>query len=252
VNDDIRTFAAERMPVRALFVQHDHVSPTGPVSERLRERGFEVDEVLIVDADHADNPNVEFEFPSTEDYDLVVPMGAPWGAWDDQGIGRWLVPEIAWLRAALDADVPVLGICFGGQLMSRALGGAVATARRPEIGWASLHSDDPDVVPPGPWFEFHYDNWTVPAGAREIARTASASQAFTFGRSLAVQFHPELTADSLEGWLRAGGAEKVAHDGQDADALLAHTRAEEPAARRRTAALVDSYLERIARLLPAP
>ena len=199
--------------MRALFIQHDHVSPTGPVSMRLRERGFDVDEVLIVDEQHAGTPNVHFDFPDACDYDLLVPMGAPWGAWDDRGIGRWLIPEITWLRSALDADIPVLGICFGGQLMSRALGGAVATAMRPEIGWTVLHTDEPELVASGPWFEFHYDRWTVPAGAREIARTASASQAFTFGRSLAVQFHPELTASSLEGWLIAGGAEKVAADG---------------------------------------
>ena len=236
--------------MRALCVQHDHVSPTGPISERLRERGFEIDEILIVDERHARAPNVSFDFPDASDYDLLVPMGAPWGAWDDTEIGRWLVPEIAWLRAALEGDVPVFGICFGGQLMSRALGGAVAVARRPEIGWTAVHTDDPELVASGPWFEFHYDRWTVPAGALEIARTASASQAFTLGRSLAVQFHPELTAASLEGWLNAGGAAKVAADGQDPDALLAHTRAEEPASRARTAALVDAYLERVAGLLP--
>ena len=236
--------------MRALCVQHDHVSPTGPISERLRERGFEIDEILIVDERHARSPNVSFDFPDASDYDLLVPMGAPWGAWDDTEIGRWLVPEIAWLRAALEGDMAVFGICFGGQLMSRALGGAVAVARRPEIGWTAVHTDDPELVASGPWFEFHYDRWTVPAGALEIARTASASQAFTHGRSLAVQFHPELTAVSLEGWLNAGGAEKVAADGQDPDALLAHTRAEEPVSRVRTAALVDAYLERVAGLLP--
>ena len=239
------------MRMRALFVQHDHVSPTGPVSERLRERGFDVDEILIVDEQHADRPNLHCDFPDASAYDLLVPMGAPWSAWDDEVIGRWLVPEVAWLRAALDDDIPVLGICFGGQLMSRALGGTVAPAGRPEIGWTALHTDDHELVASGPWFEFHYDRWTVPAGAREIARTASASQAFTHGRSLAVQFHPELTAASLEGWLTAGGTAKVAADGQDPDALLAHTRAEEPAARARTAALVDAYLERVAGLLPS-
>ena len=236
--------------MRALCVQHDHVSPTGPISERLRERGFEIDEILIVDERHADAPNVTFDFPDASAYDLLVPMGAPWGAWDDEEIGRWLVPEIAWLRAALDADIPVFGICFGGQLMSRALGGAVAVARRPEIGWTAVHTDDPELVASGPWFEFHYDRWTVPAGALEIARTASASQAFSHGRSLAVQFHPELTAASLEGWLNAGGAGKVAADGQDPEALRAPTRAEETASRARTAALVDAYLERVAGLLP--
>jgi GMP synthase-like glutamine amidotransferase len=240
------------MTMRALFIQHDHVSPTGPVSERLRQRGFHVDELVIVDEQHADTPNVHFDFPNASDYDLLVPMGAPWGAWDDGRIGRWLVPEIRWLRDAVKRDIPVLGICFGGQVLSRALGGAVAAAGRPEIGWTMVHSDDDELVPSGPWFEFHYDRWTVPAGAREIARTASASQAFTHGRSLAVQFHPELTAASLEGWLNAGGAAKVIADGQDPDAMLAHTRAEESAARARTAMLVDTYLERVAKVLPRP
>lgn len=236
--------------MRALFVQHDHISPTGPVSARLRKRGFDVDEILVVDQEHFDAPNVDFAFPPVDDYDLIVPMGAPWGAWDDACIGRWLVPEIEWLRDALRRNVPVLGICFGGQLMARALGGTVAVARRPEIGWTAVHTDEPAIVGSGPWFEFHYDSWTVPPGAIEIARTASASQAFRSGRSLAVQFHPELVGDGLDGWLREGGTAQVLADGQDPDVMLAHTRAEESAAIARSNDLVDAFLERVAGLLP--
>lgn len=232
--------------MRALFVQHDHVSPTGPVAERLRERGFDVDEVLVVPESEFATPNVEFAFPSLDDYDLIVPMGAPWGAWDDACIGRWLLPEIDWVRSAIHRDIPVLGVCFGGQLMARALGGTVARAPKAEIGWTSIHTDDPELVSAGPWFHFHYDRWSLPAGATEIARNAIASQAFTIGRSLAVQFHPELTASSLEGWLREGGAAQVEADGQDPAAMLAHTRAEERAATSRTVALVDAFLDRVA------
>lgn len=234
--------------MRALFVQHDHVSPTGPMSEHLRRRGFEVDELLIVDAEHYDSPNVPFVFPDPGEYDLLVPMGAPWGAWDDACIGRWLLPEIAWVQDAVARDIPVLGVCFGGQLLARALGGTVGRARRSEIGWTAIHSDDASLVPSGPWFQFHYDSWTVPEGAREIARNSAASQAFSYRRSLAVQFHPELTADTLEGWLDEGGRKQVHDDGQDPDVLLAHTRAEEAAAGLRTIALLDAYLERIAGL----
>ncbi len=230
--------------MRALFVQHDHVSPTGPVSQLLRERGFEVDEILVVPEASFASPNVEFEFPDARDYDLLVPMGAPWGAWDDACIGNWLQPEIAWLAAAHADDIPVLGICFGGQLLARALGGAVTRAPKAEIGWTPIHSDLPSLVGPGPWFQFHYDRWSIPATATEIARNSVASQAFTVGRSLALQFHPELTGDALDGWLREGGAEQVVADGQDPDALLAHTRAEEPAALERTRALVDAFLAR--------
>jgi GMP synthase-like glutamine amidotransferase len=234
--------------MRALFVQHDHVSPTGPVAGRLRERGFEVDEILVVDEANFSTPNVAFQFPDLADYDLIVPMGSPWGAWDDTCIGNWLLPEVEWVGDAIARDIPVLGICFGGQLISRALGGTVSRSPKAEIGWTAIHTDDPSLVSAGPWFHFHYDRWTVPEGATEIARNAVASQAFTVGRSLAVQFHPELTGDTLEGWLREGGQEQVVADGQDPAAMLAHTRAEERAATGRTVALVDAFLERVAKL----
>ncbi len=234
--------------MRALFVQHDHISPTGPVADRLRQRGFDVDEITVVDEANFASPNVQFQFPHLNDYDLIVPMGAPWGAWDDACIGNWLQPEIAWVRDAIDRDIPVLGICFGGQLMARALGGTVSRASKAEIGWTAIHSDDASLVSPGPWFQFHYDKWVVPAGAVEIARNSVASQAFTFGRSLAVQFHPELTAPTLAGWLREGGADEVIADNQDPTALLAHTEAEQVAAIGRSNALVDAFLKRIAKL----
>ena len=230
--------------MKALFVQHDHVSPTGPVAERLRHRGFEVDEMLVVDQDNFASPNVFVDFPDLGGYDLVVPMGAPWGAWDDACIGNWLVPEVEWVRAAIERDIPVLGICFGGQLMARALGATVAKAPKPEIGWSAIHSDDPALVSAGPWFQFHYDRWTVPAGATEVARNSVASQAFTYKRSLALQFHPEMTAATLAGWLDEGGTPEVIADGQDPVALLAHTRAEESAAVARTNVLVDAFLAR--------
>ena len=235
--------------MRALFVQHDHVSPTGPLSERLRHHGFAVDEITVVSREDFASPNVAFDFPDASDYDLIVPMGSPWGAWDDACIGAWLVPEVAWVREAMERDIPVLGVCFGGQLMARALGGTVAPGPRAEIGWTAIHSDLPDLVAPGPWFQFHYDRWSVPDGATEVARNALASQAFVAGRSLAVQFHPELTAATLEGWLSEGGEEQVRRDGQDPAALMAHTRAEEPSAVARTNALVDAFLGRVARLI---
>jgi len=237
--------------MRALFVMHDHVSPTDFVSDHLRRRGFDVDEILVVSEDNFHTPNVAFQFPDPEQYDLIVPMGAPWGAWDDACIGHWLLPEIAWIRCALARDIPILGICFGGQLIARALGGRVARAPKPQIGWTAIHSDDTSLVPAGPWFQFHYDRWELPDGAQEIARDSVASQAFRYRRSLAVQFHPELTTATLQGWLLEGGRQQVVDDGQDPDALLAHTRAEESVAQQRTIALLDAFLTRVARL-PLP
>ena len=232
--------------MKVLFVQHDHVSPTGPVGERFRQRGFDVEEILVVPESQFDQPNVHFAFPSVDAYDVIVPLGAPWGAWDDACIGNWLLPEIEWLRSAVEADKPVLGICFGGQLLARALGGSVAPAPKAEIGWTAIMSDRPDLVSNGPWFQFHYDRWQTPAVATEIARNPVASQAFVYRRSLALQFHPELNAAGLKGWLDWGGDKKVVEDGQDPQVMLAQTSAEEQSAAQRTHNLVDAFLDQIA------
>lgn len=238
--------------MRVLFVQHDHVSPLGPVGERFAHHGFEIDTHLVVPESAFSQPNITSDFPHARDYDVLVPLGAPWGAWDDACIGNWLVPEIAWLRDAVESGMPVLGICFGGQLLARALGGTVAPAPRAEIGWTSVWSDRPTLVGEGPWFQFHYDRWVVPAGAVEIARTPAASQAFVVGRSLAVQFHPELDPAGLQGWMDWGGASKVEENGDDPAIMLEQTRAFEAAARERTFALVDAFLTDVAGLLARP
>jgi len=235
--------------VKALFVEHDHVSPPGPVAERLQHHGFEIAEVVVVSEENFKKPNITFVPPDASEYDLIVPLGAPWGAWDDGCIGKWLLPEVDWIRTIVESGKPVLGICFGGQLMARALGGSVARAPQCEIGWKSIWSDQPDLVPEGPWFQFHYDQWKLPPGAREIARNPIASQAFVIRNSLAVQFHPEVNATSLKQWLDWGGRSEVTDDGQDPEIMLAQTIAYEPAARERTFKLVDSFLKQVAGLI---
>lgn len=236
--------------MKALFVQHDHVSPLGPVGERFAHHGIEIETMQVVPASSFRRPDVAATFPGVSEYDVIVPLGAPWGAWDDARIGTWLLPEIDWLRRAHSDGMPVLGICFGGQLLARALGGGVAPAPASEIGWHAVWSDEPELVGEGPWFQFHYDRWSLPPGAREIARNPAASQAFVIGRSLAVQFHPELDAAGLAGWLEEGGERQVRAAGLDPEVMLAQTRAAGPAARARTHALVDAFLTRVAGLLP--
>lgn len=232
--------------MKALFIQHDHVSPTGPVAERLRYHGYETIEKQVVPVEKFKTPNdVQFEFPNLDDYDLIVPMGAPWGAWDDACIGNWLQPELDWVREAVSSGKPVLGICFGGQLVARAMGGSVAKGPQCEIGWKTIWSDRPEILSNGPWFQFHYDRWVVPPGAIEIARNPIASQAFIINRTLALQFHPEIDAAALKGWLEWGGDKNVIDDGQDPDIMMAQTAAENDAAVARTYALIDGFIEHV-------
>lgn len=232
--------------MRVLFIQHDHTSPVGPVGARFADHGFEVDELLVVPADRFGDPGVEVRFPDPTRYDVVVPMGSPWSVYDDALIGSWVRPELEFLRSAHQAGVPVLGICFGGQALAAALGGRVVPAERSEVGWYAVDTLAPDLVEPGPWFQWHHDRWAPPPGARTIATSPVSEQAFVIGRSLAVQFHPELTPSMLEGWLGNGGARYLEAKGRDADALLAETESMAEAAERRAHRLVDRFLELVA------
>jgi GMP synthase-like glutamine amidotransferase len=237
--------------MRALFIQHDHISPLGPVGDRLAEHGFEIETQMVVSEENFETPNVAFEFPNIDNYDLIVPLGAPWGAWDDACIGNWLQPELEWIKNAVLSNKPVLGICFGGQLIARALGGSVARSPKPEIGWTYIHSDDHSMVSNGPWFQFHYDRWSLPEGMgiKEIARNPVSSQAYVVNKTLGLQFHPELDSTALAGWLKWGGTEEVSKDGQDPAVMMKQTIAEDDAARQRTYALVDNFLQKVAKLI---
>lgn len=234
--------------MKALFVQHDHVSPVGHVGQRLSELGFEIETLLVVPQEKYREPNVKVLFPKAGDFDLIVPLGSPWGAWDDQCIGNWLQPELSWIRAAIEQDIAVLGICFGGQLMARALGGSVERAPRPELGWHFIHSLNPKLIPSGPWFQFHYDRWQLPDGAEELAISPVASQAFRYRRSLALQFHPELNQEILRGWMIWDGEQELKDDGQDPLVVLEQTLALEESARQQAYQLVDNFVFEIAGL----
>jgi GMP synthase-like glutamine amidotransferase len=233
--------------MRALVIQHDHITSPGAVGERLVDRGYDLVKHQVVQADRFGAPDVETEFPQPTDFDVIVPMGAPWSAYDHARIGSWVLPELDLLRRADESGVPVLGVCFGGQMLALAHGGSVAKSPAPELGWIEVVSDDETLVRSGLWFEWHYDRWQLPAAATEIARNPQTSQAFVLGRNLAVQFHPEMTPTILAGWLAAGGAEDLADFELDPDSLLQETRDRDVENRIRAHRLVDGFLDRVAR-----
>jgi GMP synthase-like glutamine amidotransferase len=146
------------------------------------------------------------------------------------------------LRAADQAGLPVLGICFGAQAICAALGGQIERMGSSEIGWFTVDSADEDSVPAGPWLEFHEDRCLLPAGATVLARNDAAVQAFRIGRHFAVQFHPEVDGPQLKRWLDSMGTAEVLSVGLDPDQFLADTIREEPAARARADRLVATAL----------
>jgi GMP synthase-like glutamine amidotransferase len=172
----------------------------------------------------------------------IVLLGSTCSVYDEGEARGWIDEELAWLRRAGAAGVPVLGICFGAQMLATVFGGTVEHAGRQEIGWVMVDSADPELVPPGPWLEFHHDRCQPPAGAAVLARNELGVQAYRLGRHLAVQFHPEVDGEQFRLWLDAGGRAEIEADGQDPDAMLAETIAEEPGAAARAARLVASAL----------
>jgi GMP synthase-like glutamine amidotransferase len=222
--------------LRALVIQYDAGAPGGLVSEWLDERGAE-QELCRIDGER---PDVD-----PRDYDLIVPLGSEAAAYDDAV--PWLADQLTMLHRAGEADIPVLGICFGSQLLARALGGRALPAERSEIGWMAVESRDPSLVPAGPWLQWHHDTFTVPAGAALLADSPAGPQAYTIGRSLGVQFHPEVTPEIVEAWVAADG-EALDRHGIDRDRLLAQTRALAGENRLRARRLLDVFIARVARI----
>jgi GMP synthase-like glutamine amidotransferase len=94
----------------------------------------------------------------------------------------------------------VLGICFGGQALSVALGGEITAADPPGCGWFEIETAEPALVPPGPWLHFNYEAFSVPDGSTRLAAGPAGPAAFRLGPHLGVQFHPEVTTAIVDRW----------------------------------------------------
>ena len=224
------------MSLRALILQHEEPTPPGHVTDWLAEHDATVD-VLRIDVD-------DREVDPT-DHDLIVSLGSEFAAFDDS---KGFVPrEAQLLRTAVDADVPVLGLCFGGQMLARVLGAEVFRGERAEIGWLPVRSTDPGLVPDGPWFQWHFDSFTLPPGATLIAESDVGPQAFVAGRSLGLQFHPEVTTRIMDDWVREYRHE-LDGDGVDPDELLAETKRRADASRQNAWQLFERFLRDVAGL----
>ena len=229
--------------MRVVVIGHHEEDSAGFIGEAFRARGAELSMHLFP----KDGP-----LPDLDGADHVIVLGAIWSVYDDSPDRAWIADELAWLRRADEAGVPVLGICFGAQALAAAFGGRVEAAPRKEVGWRLVETFDPGLIPPGPWLEFHGDRCLPPREARVLARNDVGVQAFVVGRHLAVQFHPEPDGELLRLWLEVGGREEAEQAGTDPDRFLAETYAEEPAARERADTLVASALLIAQQVAPTP
>ena len=214
-----------------LIRQHDDTTPPGLLVNWLRERGipFEV---------HPSWSNSGV--PDPANYSFVASLGAPYSPRDTHEPA--VVEEMKLIGNAVEREVPVLGLCFGGEVLSAVLGGRVERAPTPELGWREIKTDDPSVIPAGPWLEWHYERFTTPPGALELARTPDAVQAFRIGPHLGLQFHPESTVEIVSRWASMDAERLAALGIEDGAALLAAPPERREAARKSAFRLFDVFL----------
>lgn len=226
---------------RALFLHHDANSLIGLLGDAIAAAGYATCEHYVcteLDSGVAAGP-----LPTLDGVDLLVPLGSRWSVYDHANIGTWIDDELELLREADRREIPVLGVCFGGQAIAAAHGGTVTPAATEEIGWIEVQPE-PGIdlpFPTGPWFQWHLDVFDTPPGAQQLAHSPAGPQAFRLRKNLGLQFHPEVDTEVLEEWMITD-RDQLRDCGVDPDALLERTALETPKARTRAEALVRAFL----------
>jgi len=211
--------------MRTVVVEHQPDAHAGLLGYWAADRGFGTSVVRV----HAGDP-----WPDPAGVGRAVVLGSDRSVNDDP---EWLQGELEWLRGLDASGASVLGVCFGAQALSMALGGSVGRAERPEIGWYDVDGEGPIG---GTWFQWHSDTFSAPPGARELGRTPTGLQGYELRRHLAIQFHPEVTPAIVSDWISVGGRE-LADQALDAEAIRARTEHEAARARHAAYALFDSW-----------
>ncbi len=139
-------------------------------------------------------------------------MGGPMSVNDDL---PWIPPVLRLIRAAVGADIPVIGHCLGGQLMSKALGGQVTRNPVKEIGWGTVRPTAEtagwlDATSPFEAFHWHGETFSIPSGGSRILESRfCANQAFVLGPHLGMQCHVEMTEAMIRLWNRQWAEESA-------------------------------------------
>lgn len=150
------------------------------------------------------------------DFSGLAFMGGPMSVNDDL---PWIAPVLSLIRAAVQADVPTIGHCLGGQLMAKALGGSVSANPVKEIGWGEVRVAQHPLA--REWlgdvstfnsFHWHGETFTLPPAATHLASSPyCANQMFVLGQHhLGMQCHIEMTPELIESWCASGAGEIAA------------------------------------------
>lgn len=188
--------------VRIAVFQHVAHEPLGTFHPLLRAAGFRIRYFNYGRKHH--------EMANMKRYEGLVVLGGPMGVYEGHTYPH-LRDEIECIQAALDRDIPILGICLGSQLLAAALGAEVYPGKTKEIGWHEVSltatgQADPILGRLGASetiFQWHGDTFDLPTGAVHLASSALyANQAFRYGsKAYGLQFHLEVDKPMIERWL---------------------------------------------------
>jgi GMP synthase-like glutamine amidotransferase len=179
----------------------------------------------------------------------LVFMGGPMSVNDDL---PWIIPALELVRDAVRKDVPVLGHCLGGQLMSKAFGGDVTANRVKEIGWGEVRVADNGLA--REWFgelqafetfHWHGETFSIPPGATRVLENGHCmNQAFAIGKHFGMQCHVEMTEELIRAWLRGGADEMKAASQSPAVQPAAEIERDMPARLERLHRVADRIYDR--------
>ncbi len=188
------------MACRWVILQHVPWEGPGLIAAEAEARGLLI-EVRRMDLGEA--------VPHLDSIAGLIVMGGPMGVRNTSSY-PYLAAEQQLLRAAVERELPVLGVCLGAQLLAAALGAGVDSGPAAEIGLGEVRltaEGQRDAVLGGagatlPVIHWHEDTFELPPGATHLARSRLyANQAFRVGRrAYAFQFHVEVDRSLAADW----------------------------------------------------
>lgn len=195
-------------PLPTLIIQHAPHEHAAALRRALQSQGTPIHVVRIWEGE---------TLPDPQSIGGLISLGGHMGA-NDEADHPWILDEIRLMRKIHDSRLPIAGICLGGQMLARALGGKVSPNPHPEIGWFEVKLNDHGLGDPlmsasGPtpkFYQWHYDTFSPPPEGTVLAESSiCASQAFRVGdRTYGFQFHPEADFQLVDEWLQIEGTDE--------------------------------------------
>lgn len=152
--------------------------------------------------------------PAPDTFSHLVIMGGPMAVYEMDRV-PYLREEAKLIGRAVEAGVPVLGICLGCQLLAHVLGARVYAGGTPEVGWSEAALTDEGMIDRcagelavaggrhAEVFQWHGDTFDLPSGSTLLASSGNyPHQAFRYGdRVYGLQFHIEVRPEIVHRWL---------------------------------------------------